>query len=90
LPPTSRRFLGNFTVKKFLPAGICQHRRDAKRSCRSRILSANLVAGGKERETITATIQAYSPIFGALDLSQKVGTHSHNQYCPGPIAGGAA
>jgi len=49
-----------------------------------------LVAGGKERETITATIQAYSPIFGALDLSQKVGTHSHNQYCPGPIAGGAA
>jgi len=42
-----------------------------------------LAAGGKERETITATIQAYSPIFGALDLSQKVGTHSHNQYCPG-------
>jgi diguanylate cyclase (GGDEF)-like protein len=41
------------------------------------------VAGGKKRETITATIHAYSPIFGARDLSQKRGTHFHNQYCPG-------
>ncbi len=45
--------------------------------------SANCVAGGKKSETITATILAYSPIFGTRDLSQKRGTHFHNQYCPG-------
>jgi hypothetical protein len=89
LPPTSQRFLRNFTVKKFLRLGICEHRRDAKRRPRSRLLSANFLAGGKKRETITATIHAYSPIFGTRDLSQKWGTHFIINIAPA-IAGGAA